>query len=345
MPIDPERETWKPGMPWEKALEDILKDRIGNGEFGDLLSLCRRVDSQKVNRKTLEALIRAGALDSLGVERAHLDFQLPQALGAAGQHSNDLSSGQNDMFGLPSVDGVVLATPSGHYWSPRKRLEMERASLGFYLTSHPIEYHKPELRAIGAVTISKAEAQAEKNATLAGLVQDLRTFQNRKGETVAFFRLDDGVGLADISISPALFSERRASLNHQGLVLVRGTTGIDDRSGLLALKAEGVWTIDDFRSERLIELRITLPDNSNPAAAADELKKLLRDYTPGNTHVAVNYRNRDGDSIAIRLGDQWRLRPDAGLFDSLVNFAGEEGVRFDFSGTGNRTPSRSHKAA
>ena len=329
----------------EKALEDVLKDRKDNGEFGDLLSLCRRVDSQKVNRKTLEALIRAGALDSLGVERAHLDFQLPQALGAAGQHSNDLSSGQNDMFGLPSVDGVVLATPSGHYWSERKRLEMERASLGFYLTSHPIEYHKPELRAIGAVTISKAEAQAEKNATLAGLVQDLRTFQNRKGETVAFFRLDDGAGLADISISPGLFSERRASLNHQGLVLVRGTTGIDDRSGLLALKAEGVWTIDDFRSERLIELRITLPDNSNPAAAADELKKLLRDYTPGNTHVAVNYRNRDGDSIAIRLGDQWRLRPDAGLFDSLVNFAGEEGVRFDFSGTGNRTPSRSHKAA
>ena len=329
----------------EKALEDILKDRIGNGEFGDLLSLCRRVDSQKVNRKTLEALIRAGALDSLGAERAHLDFQLPQALGAAGQHSNDLSSGQNDMFGLPSVDGVVLATPSGHYWSARKRLEMERASLGFYLTSHPIEYHKSELGAIGAVTISRASAQAEKNATLAGLVQDLRTFQNRKGETVAFFRLDDGTGLADISISPALFSERRASLNHQGLVLVRGTTGIDDRSGLLALKAESVWTIDDFRSERLIELRITLPDNSNPAAAADELKNLLRDYTPGNTHVAVNYRNRDGDSIAIRLGDQWRLRPDAELFDNLVNFAGEKGVRFDFSGPGTRTPSRSHKAA
>ena len=329
----------------EKALEDVLRDRNNNGEFVDLLSLCRRVDSQKVNRKTLEALIRAGALDSLGVERAHLDFQLPQALGAAGQHSNDLSSGQNDMFGLPSVDGVVLATPSGHDWSARKRLEMERISLGFYLTSHPIEYHKSELRAIGVVTIAEAEGQVEKSATLAGLVQDLRTFQNRKGETVAFFRLDDGAGLADVSISPALFSEGRASLNHQGLVLVRGITGIDDRSGLLSLKAESISTIENFRLERLVELVITLPDSSNPAIAADVLKSLLRDYTPGNTHVAVNYRNHDGDSIAIRLGDQWRIRPEAELFDSLVDFAGEKGISFDFSGPGTRAASRSHKAA
>ena len=329
----------------EKALEDVLKDRVSNGDFGDLLSLCRRVDSHKVNRRTLEALIRAGALDSLGAARAHLDFQLPQALGAAGQHSNDLSSGQNDMFGLPSVDDVVLATPSGHYWSDRKRLEMERSSLGFYLTCHPIEYHKPELQAIGVVAISKAGIQAEKNATLAGLIQDLRTFQNRKGETVAFFRLDDGAHLAEISISPTLFSERRNSLNHNGLVLVRGTTGVDDRSGLLALKADQIWTLDDFRSEKLFELTITLPNNSNAASAADELKDLLRYYTPGNTHVAVNYQNRDGDSISIRLGDQWRLRPESELFDSLAVFAGEEGIAFDFSGPGDRAPSRSNKAA
>jgi DNA polymerase-3 subunit alpha len=222
---------------------------------------------------------------------------------------------------------------------------MERSSLGFYLTCHPIEYHKPELQAIGVVAISKAGIQAEKNATLAGLIQDLRTFQNRKGETVAFFRLDDGAHLAEISISPTLFSERRNSLNHNGLVLVRGTTGVDDRSGLLALKADQIWTLDDFRSEKLFELTITLPNNSNAASAADELKDLLRYYTPGNTHVVVNYQNRDGDSISIRLGDQWRLHPESELFDSLAVFAGEEGIGFDFSGPGDRAPSRSNKAA
>ena len=93
----------------EKALEDILNERVANGADRELLSLWRRIDSQKVNKKTLEALIRSGALDSLGVERSHLDYQLPQALDAAGQQSSNASSGQNDMFGMPSVDEVVLA--------------------------------------------------------------------------------------------------------------------------------------------------------------------------------------------------------------------------------------------
>ena len=180
---------------------------------------------------------------------------------------------------------------------------------------------------------------------LAGLIQDLRTFQNRKGETVAFFRLDDGAGFAEISVSPALFAERRTSLNHNGLVLVCGSTGVDDRSGLLALKAEQLWTLDVFRSEKLFELTITLPNTPNPAIAADELKNLLRAYTPGNTHVVVNYRNRDGDSLSIRLGDQWRVRPESELFDSLAEFVGKEEVGFEFSAPGDRARSRSNKAA
>ncbi|MGE4660834.1 MAG: DNA polymerase III subunit alpha, partial [Arenicellales bacterium] len=332
----------------ERALEDILTDREENGKFQDLLSLCRRIDSQKVNRKTLEALIRSGALDTLGADRAHLDFQLPQALDAAGQHSNDLSSGQNDMFGLPSVDRVVFTTPAGHHWSDRKRLEMERASLGFYLTRHPIEYHQRELEAIGATAISKTSPQFERTVMLAGLVQDLRTFQNRKGETMGFVRLDDGSGLADVSIFADLYSESRNTLTTQGLVLVQGIPGIDDRSGLLALKAEGIWTLDDVRARALVELTIDLPERSSVSSAAEELKKLLHHHSPGDTHVGVCYQNPKGDSIHMRLGDQWTVRPDAELLDSLAEFAGAKGMQFGFSSealTATTSGQRNTKAA
>ena len=332
----------------EKALEDILTDREENGEFQDLLSLCRRIDSQKVNRKTLEALIRSGALDTLGVDRAHLDFQLPQALDAAGQHSDDLSSGQNDMFGLPSVDRVVLATPAGHQWSGRKRLELERASLGFYLTRHPIEYHQRELGAIGAVAISKTSPRLERTVILAGLVQDLRTFQNRKGETMGFVRLDDGTGLADVSIFADLYSESRSALTTEGLVLVQGMPGVDDRSGLLALKAEGIWTLDDVRARALVELTIDLPKRPSVSSAAEELKQLLHHYSPGDTHVGVCYRNPKGDSIHMRLGDQWTVRPEPELLDSLADFAGAKGMQFDFSSaalTATTSGQRNTKAA
>ena len=329
----------------EKALEDVLKEREENGSYHDLLSLCQRIDSQKVNKKTLEALIRSGALDSFGVDRAHLEYQLPQALEAAGQQVSNASSGQNDMFGIPSVDEVVLTVPQGSEWTARKRLEMERNSLGFYLTSHPIEHHKSELRAIGVVPIAQTPHHSEKAVMLTGLIQDVRTFQNRKGEMAAFFRLDDGTGFADVSISPSLFSETRSTLGAKGLVLLRGATGTDDRSGLLALKADGLWTLEGFRAERLAELNITLPEALDARSAADELKSLLRHFTPGATDVIVNYKNADGDSLSIRLGKQWRLRPEPELLDSLVNFVGERAVKFGFEKRSKADQSGNTKAA
>ena len=180
---------------------------------------------------------------------------------------------------------------------------------------------------------------------LTGLIQDVRTFQNRKGEMAAFFRLDDGTGYADISISPTLFAETRSTLGAKGLVLVRGATGTDDRSGLLALKADGLWTLEGFRAERLAELNITLPDALDARNAADELRSLLRHFTPGPTNVVVNYKNADGDSLSIRLGEQWRLRPEPELLDSLVNFVGESAIRFGFRAVNTRGRSRDTKAA
>jgi len=180
---------------------------------------------------------------------------------------------------------------------------------------------------------------------LTGLIQDVRTFQNRRGEMAAFFRLDDGTGYADISISPALFSEARSTLGAKGLVLVRGATGTDDRSGLLALKADGLWTLEGFRAERLAELNITLPDTLDARSAADELKTLLRPFTPGATNVVVNYKNSDGDSLSIRLGEQWRLRPEPELLDSLVNFVGESAIKFGIRPANKRDQVGDTKAA
>ena len=180
---------------------------------------------------------------------------------------------------------------------------------------------------------------------LTGLIQDVRTFQNRKGEMAAFFRLDDGTGYADISISPALFSETRSTLGAKGLVLVRGATGIDDRSGLLTLKADGLWTLEGFRTERLAELNITLPEALDARNAADELKSLLRHFTPGATNVIVNYKNPDGDSLSIRLGEQWRLRPEPELLDSLVNFVGESAIQYGFGNMSKRVHSGNTQAA
>ena len=314
----------------EKALENILTERDRGGSYEDLTSLCRRVDSQKVNRKTLEALICAGALDSFGTRRAELLSRLASAMDAAGQHVADLSSGQNDMFGLSSVEKVVQNASPGPIWTARKTLEMERVSLGFYLTGHPVDHHREELKQITSGPIASVRPVPERTVTVAGLIDELRTFQNRRGETMAFFQLDDPSGRADVSIFGGLYAEVRPTLGSGGIVVVRGTTGIDDRSGLLSIKAEKVVTLDEVRQRTLQQVTVTLPPGRSPPTVLKELQDLLKAHQPGGTEIAVRYRNVSGDAMSITLGNEWRVSPDSELLDGLQTFAGIAGVDLTF---------------
>ena len=312
----------------EKALENILDERSLNGAFTDLMSFCRRVDSQKVNKKTFEALICAGALDSFGSARSQLFGQLPQAMEAAGQHIANLSSGQNDMFGLPLTEEIVSLKSGFPTWTARKALEMERHSLGFYLTGHPMAHHRSEISQLVSESIAQTRPTPERVVTLSGLVQGLRTFQNRRGETMAFFQLDDGTGFADVSVFPDTYGQFRSALSSNGIVLTRGLTGVDDRSGLLSLKIEGIWTLKEARERALTSLSVSLPQGVAGAKIIQDLQGMLRKFVPGPTNINIEYLNQEGDSLSMSLGDQWRVQPDEDLIESLLTLAGESGVKF-----------------
>jgi DNA polymerase-3 subunit alpha len=317
----------------EKALEDILSERSSDGPFSDLFSLCRRINSQKVNRKTLEALICAGALDSFGQHRAELLGHLDAAMNAANQHGANLSSGQDDMFGLGAVNAVVESALDVRPWSERKTLEMERLSLGLYLTGHPVDHHRAELAEMTSGPIGKIRAQPERVIILAGLITGLRTFQNRRGETMAFFQLDDPTGRADVSVFGDLYSKVRGTLGSQGVVVVRGICGTDERSGLLAVKADRVLALEDSRATLLRRIAVHLSSSRKGPALLEELQRLLLSHQPGTTEVALHYLNPSGDEVCMTLGSEWHVFPRSDLLDSLRELAGEEGVRLVFDPT------------
>ncbi len=314
----------------EKALENILAERLSNGPYSDLMTFCRRVDSQKVNKKTIEALIFTGAMDAFNPDRAQLHAQLPQAMEAAGQHVANLASGQNDMFGLPVAEQEVKPQEESPGWSPRKRLEMERQSLGFYLTGHPLEHCAAEMNQLVGGPIGQIQPMPERSVTIAGLIQELRTFQNRRGETMAFFQLNDGKNSADVSVFPDLYARSRATLNSGGIVLARGTTGLDDRSGLLSLKAESLWTLDTARKMALTGLVLDLPNTPPQPGFSKKLQTALREFIPGDTSLVIRYPNPDGDRVSIALGDQWRVSPSDLLFEALFQLCGDHGIEFQY---------------
>src|SRR5690606_38137452 len=122
------------------AVEAIVAERQTGGQYANLLDLCRRVDQQKLNRRVLEALVRAGALDGLGANRATLLHSIPDALRLAEHSAHAMAGGQAALFDVEDC-GVELEHefPTLREWTKRERLEAERESLGLYLTGHPFE--------------------------------------------------------------------------------------------------------------------------------------------------------------------------------------------------------------
>jgi DNA polymerase-3 subunit alpha len=237
------------------------------------------------------------------------------------------------MFGLGAVNAVVESALDVRPWSERKTLEMERLSLGLYLTGHPVDHHRAELAEMTSGPIGKIRAQPERVIILAGLITGLRTFQTRRGETMAFFQLDDPTGRADVSVFGDLYSKVRGTLGSQGVVVVRGICGTDERSGLLAVKADRVLALEDSRATLLRRIAVHLSSSRKGPALLEELQRLLLSHQPGTTEVALHYLNPSGDEVCMTLGSEWHVFPRSDLLDSLRELAGEEGVRLVFDPT------------
>ncbi|MEJ2427166.1 MAG: DNA polymerase III subunit alpha, partial [Candidatus Thiodiazotropha sp.] len=138
----------------ESAIEAVILERNAQGPFQDIFEFCRRIDMRKVNRRVLESLIRAGALDGLGANRATLMLQLPLALKLAEQHHAMQAMGQNDLFGMgepqPAEASHAQVIPDDvDEWEEEQRLLGEKETLGLYLTGHPIDRYAEELPHIG----------------------------------------------------------------------------------------------------------------------------------------------------------------------------------------------------
>jgi len=204
------------------AVEAVMAEREAGGRFADLGDLCRRIDPGKLNRRTFEALIRAGCMDTLGPNRATLMHQLPAALQLGEQKTRAAAAGQVDLFGLAGPADAELAPPplpveTVPEWSESVRLQGERDTLGLYLTGHPIAEYERELAGIVSGRIADVAAGRPvgeprgfggfgggKNVTLAGLVLEIRKRGNR-----TTLILDDRSGRIEVAMFDDVFQQHR----------------------------------------------------------------------------------------------------------------------------------------
>ena len=320
----------------EQAVNTILDARAAGGAFKDLFDFCRRSDKRMVNRRTIEALIRAGAFDALDDHRARLLASVGIAIEAAEQAERNAM--QVSLFDV--LDGGDDAHGGAHgaryvevpRWSERQRLNEEKIALGFYFSGHPFHELQAEVSRFARKPLAALEARKEPQF-LAGLVVGVRSKFTARGKMV-FIQLDDGTSSLEVSVFSKLLDAERAKIREDEVLIVEGKVQRDDFAGEGRLKvvAERLLTLAEARGRFARHLRLSLnghASGANASAAAQRLRSLLAPYTPGNCPVRLAYHNGEA-TCELAFGDANRVRLEDDLLAALREWLSSENVSVDY---------------
>jgi DNA polymerase-3 subunit alpha len=301
----------------EAALSVILKARTEGGVFRDLFDFCRRIDKRVVNRRVIEALIRAGAFDAIDDHRAKLLASTGVALEAAEQAERNAMQGGLFDTGAQADTAHYVDVPR---WNEREQLMNEKPALGFFFSGHPYHAYATELGAFVKRRLGQLEAQREP-VLLAGVVMSTRTQMTRRGK-MAVVALDDGTTQLEVTVFNELWEAERAKIKEDELLLVEGKVQKDDYSGGLRITADKLYTLAEARGRYARGLRLTM----NGGSDAKRLQALLAPFRNGPCPVRLSYRN--GDAVAeLPLPETWRVRLDDALLAGLADWLKPENVK------------------
>ena len=327
----------------EAAINSIVKARE-NGPFKDLFDFCRRVDKRIVNRRTIEALIKAGAFDILNDNRAALMASVDAALASADQRAR--AANQNSLFGHDEADAVLtVRTADVPRWRLREQLAHEKASLGIYLGGHPYQEYAAELANFIKVKLADLTPQfvGQGNVSgngwytsrrgvpvvLAGIVAGLRIQQTRRGR-MAVVTLDDGSAQVELTVFNEEYERSRPWIREDELLVVRGTAKLDEYSGNVRVSGEELFDFASARSHFAQQLALRCNGNASIA----QLKKLFIPYREGKCPVQIHYRN-DNASCQLRLGEDWQVTLHDDLLRDLRVLLRDENVKVIYSQAAN----------
>ena len=240
---------------------DAIQNARGDRAFASLAEFADRVDLRQVNRRGLECLIKVGALDDFG-ERGQLLAGIDRIMSASEVTHVAREVGQLTLFGGADDDGaevgdadwLLASLPAAAKANPKEALDWEKELVGVYVSSHPLQKMTVDLmNVITHASVDVTEEVAGKGVVVAGIVADVRQITTKKGETMAFVRLEDLQGTIDITVFPRLYTDEKDKFALEKIIIVTGKA--DVRNGRVSVVAdfvrdyvEGMKVIEDTSS-------------------------------------------------------------------------------------------------
>lgn len=301
----------------QSAVEAIVAARQEGGAFGSLYDFCRRVDRTRINKRTVEALVKAGAFDSLHRNRSTLVASIDRAFEfAAAQEANANQGGLFDMGDSHAASHqepeLVEATP----WGVKEQLSQEKTAIGFYLSGHLFDEVAREVRRFCKRTIEEL-VDTREPLLLAGIVGDLRVINGQRGK-LALFKLDDKTDVIEAAADEAVFNAQRHWFKDDELVVLMAKLQPDRFSGGFRLNVQQMWDLATARCRFGKYLKVAVNGK------APDIQRLVRDFPPkreqseqGELVRGLGVRllvQRDAASAELQLGEAAKFFPsDAAL--------------------------------
>src|SRR5712671_2652259 len=308
------------------AIESITSARKEIGRFTSIFEFCEKVDLRLLNKRVLESLIKAGAMDEFGY-RAQLMAVLDEAIERAQKTQRDAELGQHGLFGVfeeEQSNGSGEKLPSVPEWDEHQRLTAEKEVLGFFITGHPLEKYKDKLadfRALDTEAISNMKQGTGKDEIYtAGMITNIRVQKSKKGDLYANGVLEDMAGAVDIIVFPEAYKRLTEKVKLEVPVLIKASVRVEEGANP-KLAIGDIIPLEAAKPKLPRAIRIRVPAAGSTDAQVDALQLICRERK-GEAKVMFDVE-RDGDFMVVMEPDGYNVLPDRAFCAQVEDLFGK----------------------
>jgi DNA polymerase-3 subunit alpha len=313
----------------EAAIDSIIEERK-NGRFASIYDFCERVELKKVNKRVIESLIKCGAFDSTGARRAQLMAAFEDAVDYGQLVHRKRLDPQMSLFGNitgseQKIDHSPL--PDIPEWDQKQRLMLEKETLGFYITGHPLQGYEEILDKLAtADTLALAEKSDKQTIRIGGIVRSVKVIKTRRDELMAFVTLEDINGSVEITVFSDLYAKVSDLLTADIAIMIQGDIQKDENS--VKILAETLVPMEKAEATWAATLHVNLYLNQVGRDTLIQLREVMSRY-PGNCPAFLRLNSPEHAQVIVSLPEQLKIRVGNRLKRDIDTLLGYPAVQTD----------------
>jgi DNA polymerase-3 subunit alpha len=309
----------------ENTVTGILQAREALGHFTSVFQFCEAIDTRLLNKRVLESLVRSGAMDGLGAHRAQMIAVIDRVMDRAQKLQRAREAGQHGLFGGAAATATPMPPeelPEVPEWPEHELLAAEYATVGFYISGHPLDKYAGRLKDLSAIELATIEGKRNgEDIVVAGIIVSSRPMRSRRGARWMIVALQDRTGVIDALVFPEAFQKLEPILKAATPLLVKGRVAVEDVGTRLMVSDARVLDQVNDRAPSLLRVRVDL--KAIDPAVLDRLGELFT-RSPGRCRVAFELIQDDGTEATLESSSA--VRADRELVERVREICGSDSV-------------------